>query len=903
MQQATVGGMRVRHVLIAVLVVVCFTSPCAHPARATVAGDANGDGAVTTADAVLTLKAAVGLTTPTQAQLWAADLNGDGLISLADVVGVLRSAIEGVSFPLNLLLNPGFEAGQGSPRDWSTQGGVVVPAQGRPGLCLRVSLSAPGYAMTVQDVPIAGAASLRVAGWMRTSGMRPGAQPWEGARIFVSFHDALRRQIGGWPEVRTVLTDADWRRYEGSFAVPAGATLLRVSVGLQNCAGTAWYDDLEVTARDKGGRYLAPEANQTTDTTGWFAFPGPRPAAGGPSLVDLSFLNEVPAGSHGFVTVKNGHFAFQDGTRARFWGTNIVASNPFQSHESAAAVAERLAKAGCNMVRLHHMDASWANPNIFDPRYDDTQHFSAESLDRLDYLIAELKKRGIYVYMDLLVHRKFKAGDNVRDWQQVDNGAKVVAHFDPRIIELQKKYAHDLLTHVNKYTGVAYVDEPAIAMMEVINESSLFWADGYQSLPQYYVDEIRSMFEQWCGKRGVTAPAGSVPDLLRKKNRLVIEFLLDTQTAYYQGMRNYLRSIGVKVPITGSNHWENWAADILSNVRLDYLDRHYYWDHPQGGYGPTNTFNNTPMLCSPLSSIVQLGRQRVAGKPLIVTEWNDCWINEYIAEGPMLVAAYACLQDWDGLLQFDFYGPDWPPVMSSPFDIGNKPHVFGQWPAAALLFRRGDVRAAEQVVRGVLTDQSALTGGPAGDDVPSSAVLQHRVELADAPGGPPAALGSAAAWDSDTSELRWDGEGGTITVSTDRTKALVGFTRGKEWALGGVTIKASTPFAAIAVSSLDGQPIEQSKRMAVWAVARAENTGMLYNRTRTSAMDPGRAPILVEPVKAELALRGVAPEGLTVRALNPWGQPIAQIPVRAGADGAAFSIGEAKSICYLIERQ
>jgi len=33
---------------------------------------------------------------------------------------------------------------------------------------------------------------------------------------------------------------------------------------------------------------------------------------------------DPPAGKHGFYKVKDGHFYFEEGTRARFWGTNLV---------------------------------------------------------------------------------------------------------------------------------------------------------------------------------------------------------------------------------------------------------------------------------------------------------------------------------------------------------------------------------------------------------------------------------------------------------------------------------------------------------------------------------------------------------------------------------------------------
>jgi hypothetical protein len=41
--------------------------------------------------------------------------------------------------------------------------------------------------------------------------------------------------------------------------------------------------------------------------------------------IDLSFIydDEKPAGRHGFLKVEGDRFEFEDGTEARFWGTNF----------------------------------------------------------------------------------------------------------------------------------------------------------------------------------------------------------------------------------------------------------------------------------------------------------------------------------------------------------------------------------------------------------------------------------------------------------------------------------------------------------------------------------------------------------------------------------------------------
>ncbi len=58
--------------------------------------------------------------------------------------------------------------------------------------------------------------------------------------------------------------------------------------------------------------------------------------------------------------------------------------------------------------------------------------------------------------------------------------AKGVTLFDPNLIALQEEYASQLLTHVNPYTGLPLVDDPVMAMVEIVNENSLYriWRDN-----------------------------------------------------------------------------------------------------------------------------------------------------------------------------------------------------------------------------------------------------------------------------------------------------------------------------------------------------------------------------------------------------------------------------------------
>jgi hypothetical protein len=82
--------------------------------------------------------------------------------------------------------------------------------------------------------------------------------------------------------------------------------------------------------------------------------------------------------------------------------------------------------------------------------------------------------------------------------------------------------------------------------------------------------------------------------------------------------------MGLRCPTTGSNHWENIGPALLCDSETDYIDRHYYWDHPKDGFGTSQEFDNLPMLAHPDNSMVpELAGTRVAGKPFVVAEGSS----------------------------------------------------------------------------------------------------------------------------------------------------------------------------------------------------------------------------------------------------------------------------------------
>jgi len=222
------------------------------------------------------------------------------------------------------------------------------------------------------------------------------------------------------------------------------------------------------------------------------------------TLTGNEYLPQFPSPNldeAGFVKTNGSSFEV-NGEKIRFWGSNIVADAAFPSKNTAKIAAARAHKFGFNLMRIHHVDNNWSGTTLFDYSKG-TRTLHAAHLDQLEYFISELKNHSIYIDMNLNVSRGFTKLDGVPEADSLKDFAKALTIFDPHLIELQKEYAKNLLTHTNPYTGKALVDDPVMAMVEIINENSLLrnWredklrllADG-GNLPRRHFDMLDSLW-------------------------------------------------------------------------------------------------------------------------------------------------------------------------------------------------------------------------------------------------------------------------------------------------------------------------------------------------------------------------------------------------------------------------
>jgi hypothetical protein len=421
-----------------------------------------------------------------------------------------------------------------------------------------------------------------------------------------------------------------------------------------------------------------------------------------------------------------------NGERIRFFGGSLGRGANFPEHNESEAAARRLAKLGCNIVRLHQMDASYAPDGIWQDIGDGSRRtLDAGQLEKLDYLIYQLKQHGIFVDLNLHVSRTLTGADGIKDDPLMPDNNKGVDIFDAKMRELHKEYATQIFTHQNAYTELPYYNDPVIAMVEVTNEDSLLgvWRNWIQrdidGLGEYYQKELDELWGVWWEENiGGSPPrrptkseitAGECTEDLATR---YIDFLLYLEEDYHEDMRLYLEKIGgeegvgVRVPISGTNY-----GTIFGVKSSSFHDRHSSY----GSWGDSfflDSITKYPFLrfnSKDHRPIPRLAGGKVTGKPYIASELACPFPNHFAAEPIMLGAIYAAYHDWDGILPFAYkHYHNWQigyvarPNDGSMHDFDRHMTKLAAVTVASLLFRRHDLTTGSDPLKVVATRQDIL---------------------------------------------------------------------------------------------------------------------------------------------------------------------------------------------------
>ncbi len=617
--------------------------------------------------------------------------------------------------------------------------------------------------------------------------------------------------------------------------------------------------------------------------------------------------------------IKDGFF-FEDGTPIKFWGVNLSYTGNAPEQATADFTAARLARYGVNAVRMHKFTypngMGIGDPNDstrMDPKgLDRLDYFSAKLKEQGVYF-GWSHTYGFHVVPG--DRKRLLAYDEIA--KNLKGNTYAFIHFAEDVQDLMIEMVVNLLKHKNPYTGLTYAEEPALCFLELQNEDDIFFYSSdsaFKACPTYR-QRFQARFAAWLKDRygsqeklkeawegalkadETLADENIVPQMnpwffgedhlpgqkggYRRRLLDTAAFLHDVQNRFYRRFVKAIRDAGYKGPLNGSP----WQApsmvphyyNLLSDYQVGYIDRHNYF----GGKG-RDMF--TSMLQRPGSGYFGSGLEQVINRPFALSEWIHVYPNVYAAEGPAIVATYGMgLQGWDG--SYEFQSQATRQVfddISGNFPWGvweaDVPTSLGQFPSLARMIYRGDVKEGEIIsVRRVCPadlaegkfdfshkieqqgDVKVFGGSMATEALAAGRVV---VEFTDKPKESQlpdmSRYRKGSVITSVTGQLAWDTSGqGFFTVNTPGTKAVVGFTGGKEQTLGDVKVQLDSPFASLFITALDRkEDLAGCRRALITVLARQSNTGFRYFTVDNRVLANGGPPILLEPVKGTVAIAG-----------------------------------------------
>ncbi|HET6423699.1 MAG TPA: hypothetical protein VFG20_08460 [Planctomycetaceae bacterium] len=670
----------------------------------------------------------------------------------------------------------------------------------------------------------------------------------------------------------------------------------------------------------------------------WFPF-APQNDPSADCAWDLRGLNGQFAGEHGFITAKDGRFLLGKTRRpVRFWAVN---GPPEDLHgDELKNCARLLARYGVNLVRVHGAV------------FDQNGNVDLKKFRHAHEVVAAMKAEGIYTHFSIYFPLWFKPPAD-SPWLPGYNGQQhpfAALQFNPQFQERYRGWWKALLTTPDERTGRKLIDEPAVFGVELQNEDSFFfWTFDSKNIPDPQLRILETRFADWLTKKYGTLSAtlaawngSKVPRDDFDKGRVgfrplwnmfnektprdqdTASFLLEVQTDFYKDHYRFLRELGFQ----GLIHTSNWATaspevfgplEKLSYTVGDFIDRHGYFECNHKGDNAAwsirkgHTYSDRSALRfdpatpgKPRQFVHPVMDPHYNDKPSMISETTFTRPNRYRSEAPLYFAAYGALQDTDCIVHFAFDGANWqvkPRYWMQQWTLAT-PAMLGQFPAAALIYRKGliapgDLLADVQLnvdelrqLKGTPLPQDAAFDELRLKDVPAGTELQpgqrldpllHYAGRAQVRFGTDAARVTAKDLKpyidharkmvtSTTGELQLDYDKGVLLIDAPQVQAASGNLQSAgEVALKGVTLRSDLDLGHFVAVALDDQSLASSKRILLQVMSEEGATGFA-----TEAVDPrtkrivdiGRDPWQVKRLNGTVSFQRPDAKQLKVTALD-----------------------------------
>ena len=628
-------------------------------------------------------------------------------------------------------------------------------------------------------------------------------------------------------------------------------------------------------------------------------------------------LQDAPAGKYGWLRNVGGHFEFEGrpGKPVRLYGVNLCFDANFPEQDEADRLVTRLVRLGYNTIRVHHYESA----NGVVKGSPDHKTVNPERTRKLDYLLSRAIAAGLYVTTDLYTCRDVRwseIGLPRPDWATGDIVDKqvyknLIAVWQPAF-DNWKTFACNFLTHVNPYTGRRYADEPALPLVSLINEGHLSWC--WSKINR--MEPMKKAWREWLAGRRAAKPgyaAGVSDDCEQMKDTnsgVFGDFMADLETDLVRREREAMREIGVKALLTSENcGWHSASLEAMREKCYDYVDDHFYVDHPQfldrPWSLPSKCDNRNPVLSGWLPPEV-IAFTRLADKPFTVTEWNFSGPGMFRGVGGIMTGAMSALQDWDGLWRFAYShgleGMRSRQGFPGYFDVASDPLGQASDRASVCLFLRRDLEP--------LAENAALAYAPADFHdgkrwrgvVPAWRGATWNLKVATTAGGSAAgwnvfpAAGEKGVAGRETAPVKacpgeaivLDRARGSFAINTPRTAG--GFAPSGSLAAGAVRFDVGEVAATVWASSLDGRPIVQSRRMLVTHLTDVQADGNVYaDKAKTVLLKWGSYPPIARNGKARIELALDDPAGYAVWGLETSGRRLERIPCEVNGGKLCFT--------------
>jgi hypothetical protein len=721
---------------------------------------------------------------------------------------------------------------------------------------------------------------------------------------------------------------------------------------------------------------------------GMCAFEPDEDAFSPEALLDLRYLNEKVSGENGWMrrSEDGEDFVLGNGEPVRLWS---VETNAHVDYATTRKHMRFLAKRGVNAIRVFDT----IGPKTAEQSVNDIDE---EAREKLWQVVGAARENGIYVLWTPLY---FKQWAIYKTWN-VKHYQKWNRHREPRhalftdeeIQEAYRTWMRKVLLPKNPHTGKSLIEDPTLYCIQIQNEDSIFWSGMNWGLTDPGIRLMCKRFGDWLtvkygspekalvawgaeplakeiaaknhfnaddlAKGEVGLPSTHYPytsrwnttDLsLRARGRDALIYMAEYKRSFNGKMREFLqKGLGYKGMVS-ANNWRTKDQITLDDVeRYSYtscevIDAHKYvgvlhvnpTEPHKAGYqiNRGDLFVDDAVLQNP--ALLPHNYKMVKGHPNIITE--STWVppRGRHAEGPLVAAAYGGLTGLDCFNWFAF-GRGWAKTQGKW--SSHIPGILAGFPAAALMYRRGDVKESEPVVyeerplehlwdRKFPMIGEAKTYDPNVDNVFAvgnktheggvNPLAYHVGAVRVLYGGDPKnnkvhpQLASyideqAQCIKSVTGELTLEYGKGLLLCNTPRSQAVAGFLRrnGGSFTLADVTILSKDDYACVMVTSLDDEPLAKSARVLVQVTTksrlygwREEEGTFPYKRNQKTVMLKGKKITSIGSMPWNMKKSAVSvvirnPNLKTATLLDPNGMRIKKLPVQKDAKGVSLSLPE-----------